>query len=69
MAYAGAALPAASGGPTPRQVNLDKECELRVEVAEAPFRLRLLSGTAEIFGTEIPPEIWISFTPRLKFAV
>ncbi|KAL3498669.1 hypothetical protein ACH5RR_041401 [Cinchona calisaya] len=72
MAYAGTALgtPAASGGPTGiRQAKLDKECELRIEVAETPFRLRLLSGTAEIFGTEIPPEIWLSFTPRLKFAV
>jgi polyribonucleotide 5'-hydroxyl-kinase len=72
MAYGGAALgpPAASGGPTTvRQVKLDKECELRVEVADTPFRLRLLNGSAEIFGTEIPPEIWLSFPPRLKFAV
>lgn len=72
MAYGGAALgpPAASGGPTTiRQVKLDKECELRVEVADAPFRLRLLNGSAEIFGTEIPPEIWLSFPPRMKFAV
>lgn len=53
-----------------RQVKLEKECELRVEVSEnAPLRLRLLNGTAEIFGTEIPPEIWLSFPPRLKFAV
>lgn len=53
-----------------RLVKLDKECELRVEVSEtAPLRLRILSGTAEIFGTEIPPEIWLSFPPRLKFAV
>ena len=53
-----------------RQVKLDKECELRVEVSEsAPLRLRVLNGRAEIFGTEIPPEIWLSFPPRLKFAV
>lgn len=72
MAYGGAALgpPAASGVPsTIRQVKLDKESELRVEVADAPFRLRLLNGSAEIFGTEIPPEIWLSFPPRMKFAV
>lgn len=72
MAYGGAALgpPAASGVPsTIRQVKLDKESELRVEVADAPFRLRLLNGSAEIFGTEIPPEIWLSFPHRMKFAV
>ena len=70
MAYVGGAAAAASGGPTSiRQVKLDKECELRIEVAETPFRLRLLTGTAEIFGTEIPPEIWLSLPPRLKFAV
>lgn len=72
MAYGGAALgpPAASGvSTTIRQVKLDKESELRVEVADAPFRLRLLNGSAEIFGTEIPPEIWLSFPPRMKFAV
>lgn len=73
MAYAGMGLfaPATSGGSaaTIRQVKLDKECELRIEVADTPFRLRVLNGTAEIFGTEIPPEIWLSFPPRHKFAV
>lgn len=63
----------AGGGPsasTPEQVKLDKECELRVEVSpESPLRLRLLTGTAEIFGTEIPPQIWLSFPPSVKFAV
>lgn len=55
---------------TVRQVKLEKECELRIEVSEnAPLRLRLLNGNAEIFGTEIPPEIWLTFSPRLKFAV
>ncbi|GAB2294325.1 Protein CLP1 [Dionaea muscipula] len=53
-----------------KQVKLEKECELRIEVAEnSPLRLRLLNGSAEIFGTEIPPEIWLNFPPRLKFAV
>ncbi|KAL9269625.1 CLP1-like protein [Drosera capensis] len=53
-----------------KQVKLEKECELRIEVAEtSPLRLRLLTGFAEIFGTEIPPEIWLNFPPRLKFAV
>ena len=55
---------------TPEQVKLDKECELRVEIGpESPLRLRLLTGTAEIFGTEIPPQIWLSFPPSVKFAV
>ncbi|PKA66183.1 Protein CLP1 like [Apostasia shenzhenica] len=53
-----------------RLFKLVKESELRVEVGvEALFRLRLLSGTAEIFGTELPPENWVSIPPRQKFAV
>ncbi|KAM7511383.1 hypothetical protein LguiB_010258 [Lonicera macranthoides] len=73
MAYGGATAgpPAVAGGPsTLRQLKLDKECELRVEASpDFPLRLRVLNGTAEIFGTEIPPEIWVTFPPRLKFAV
>lgn len=73
MAYGGPAVgpPGSTGGSTAiKQVKLDKECELRIEVApDAPLRLRLLNGTAEIFGTELPPEIWLSFSPGLKFAV
>ncbi|GAB2237520.1 hypothetical protein Droror1_Dr00015422 [Drosera rotundifolia] len=72
MVYvAGAGAGAGAGAATnARQVKLEKECELRIEVAEtSPLRLRLLSGSAEIFGTEIPPDIWLNFPPRLKFAV
>ncbi|KAL7232409.1 hypothetical protein ACSBR2_010434 [Camellia fascicularis] len=73
MAFGGSAVgpPAGAGGPSAiRQVKLDKECELRIEVGpDTPLRLRLLTGTAEIFGTEIAPEIWLTFPPRLKFAV
>lgn len=73
MAYGGPAVaPTAPPGSseTVRQVKLDKECELRVEVGpNYPLRLRLLSGTAEIFGTEIPPEIRLAFPPGHKFAV
>ncbi|XP_010242351.1 PREDICTED: protein CLP1 homolog isoform X2 [Nelumbo nucifera] len=77
MAYSGmAGAPGLVGMSTPatstttRQVKLDKESELRIEVGmEIPLRLRLLTGTAEIFGTELPPEIWLSFPPRHKFAV
>ncbi|KAI3850352.1 hypothetical protein MKW92_004582 [Papaver armeniacum] len=73
MAYGGAATGGMSSIPSStsiRQVKLDKESELRIEVGiDAPLKLRLVNGTAEIFGTELPPEIWISFPPRLKFAV
>lgn len=72
MAYGGGAAPVGGSNLTPviKQVKLEKECELRIEVGnDAPLRLRLLNGTAEIFGTELPPEIWLNFPPRLKFAV
>ncbi|KAF7819669.1 protein CLP1-like protein [Senna tora] len=75
MAYSGApmgALPAggSASSSTIKQVKLDKESELRIEVGnDTPLRLRLLNGNAEIFGTELPPEIWLTFPPRLKFAV
>ncbi|CAL5369954.1 unnamed protein product [Camellia sinensis] len=77
--------PAGAGGPSAiRQVKLDKECELRIEGLnmflkykpnkpevgpDTPLRLQLLTGTAEIFGTEIASEIWLTFPPRLKFTV
>ncbi|KAG9451736.1 hypothetical protein H6P81_004640 [Aristolochia fimbriata] len=59
----------ASASPS-RQFKLAKESELRIEVGEeTSLRLRLLAGTAEIFGTELPPENWLDFPPRLKFAI
>ncbi|KAF5749022.1 hypothetical protein HS088_TW04G00983 [Tripterygium wilfordii] len=71
MAYTGTGT--GTGTPvlaTTKQVKLDKESELRIEVAnDTPLRLRVLSGTAEIFGSELAPEIWLTFPPRLKFAV
>jgi len=71
MAYGGAGPVGGSGSAsTIKQVKLERESELRIEVGnDAPLRLRLLNGTAEIFGTELPPEIWLNFPPRLKFAV
>lgn len=75
MAYGGSApgAPAVAGSTsasTIRQVKLDRESELRIEVAyDTPLKLRLVTGTAEIFGTELPPGIWLTFPPRLKFAV
>ncbi|CAN6470358.1 unnamed protein product [Victoria cruziana] len=58
------------GSSTVRQFKLLKESELRVEVGpDSPIRIRLTSGTAEIFGTELPPENWVSFPPLHKFAM
>ena len=63
-------MASSASASTVRQVKLDRESELRIEVGnDSSLRLRLLNGTAEIFGTELPPEIWLTFPPRLKFAV
>ncbi|XP_020270004.1 protein CLP1 homolog [Asparagus officinalis] len=60
----------ATGPGSTRQFKLDRESELRVEVGpDTQIRIRLLSGTAEIFGTELPPDTWLSIPPRHKFAV
>lgn len=49
---------------------LSKESELRIEVGwDAPLRLQLTSGAAEIFGTELPPQYWLTFPPAHKFAI
>ncbi|KAJ4700906.1 Protein CLP1-like [Melia azedarach] len=71
MAYGGApaVMTGSASASTIKQVKLEKESELRIEVGETPLRLRLLNGNAEIYGTELPPEIWLTFPPRLKFAV
>ncbi|EMS46111.1 hypothetical protein TRIUR3_09741 [Triticum urartu] len=53
-----------------RQFKLDPQSELRVEVLpDATLRVRLVSGTAGIFGTELPPEGWLTIPPRSKIAV
>lgn len=70
MAYAGSPDEILPSDSTARQIKLEKESELRIEVGnDAPLRLRLLNGSAEIYGTELPPETWLTFPPRLKFAV
>ncbi|KAL6888901.1 hypothetical protein ACP4OV_009927 [Aristida adscensionis] len=66
---AAAALTAAAPQP-PRQYKLAPQSELRVEVLpDAPLRVRLVAGTAEIFGTELPPEGWVPVPPRSKIAI
>ncbi|KAG7576018.1 Pre-mRNA cleavage complex subunit Clp1 C-terminal [Arabidopsis thaliana x Arabidopsis arenosa] len=75
MAYGGPSMNppalsgAVSGSANLKQVKLERESELRIEVSEEPLRLRVVNGTAEIFGSELPPEIWRTFPPRMKFAV
>lgn len=73
MAYGGASTAGGGGGGSAsatKQVKLERESELRIEVGnETPLRLRVVSGTGEIFGTELPPEIWFTFPPRHKFSV
>ena len=50
--------------------SLQRESELRVEVGwESSIRLQVIEGNAEIFGTELPPQFKLTFTPGLKFAV
>ncbi|KAG4949623.1 hypothetical protein JHK86_042862 [Glycine max] len=71
MACDGAGLVGGSSSAlTIKQVKLERESKLRIQVGnDAPLRLRLLNGTAENFGTELPPEIWLNFPPSLKFVV
>lgn len=55
---------------TTRKFKLQKENELRVEVGmDSPLKLQLVVGTAEIFGTELPPMFWMTFPAAHKFAV
>lgn len=64
------AIGGSASGSTIKQVKLERESELRIEVGnETPLKLRLLNGSAEIFGSELAPEMWLTFPPRLKFAV
>ncbi|XLT50415.1 hypothetical protein S245_043569, partial [Arachis hypogaea] len=52
-------------------VKLEKESELRIEIGnDAPLRLRLLNGNADIFGTELslPPKFGSIFHPtQIRF--
>eukprot|EP00276_Gloeochaete_wittrockiana_P014102 CAMPEP_0184333008 /NCGR_PEP_ID=MMETSP1089-20130417/2094_1 /TAXON_ID=38269 ORGANISM="Gloeochaete wittrockiana, Strain SAG46.84" /NCGR_SAMPLE_ID=MMETSP1089 /ASSEMBLY_ACC=CAM_ASM_000445 /LENGTH=431 /DNA_ID=CAMNT_0026656627 /DNA_START=221 /DNA_END=1516 /DNA_ORIENTATION=+ len=55
-------------GPPVKQWHLDAEHELRFET-ESPVQLKLLSGTAEIFGTELAPMNPYKLPPGTKTAV
>ncbi|CAH8321817.1 unnamed protein product [Eruca vesicaria subsp. sativa] len=52
-----------------KHVKLERETELRIEVSDTPLKLRVLNGTAEIFGFELPPGTWLTFPSCLKLAV
>ena len=59
--------PSSHAAPTalapPRTEELSPRSELRFEVAfNKPYKVRLLRGTAEIFGTELAPNIVYNFT-------
>eukprot|EP00252_Welwitschia_mirabilis_P019916 TRINITY_DN4736_c0_g1_i1.p1 TRINITY_DN4736_c0_g1~~TRINITY_DN4736_c0_g1_i1.p1 ORF type:complete len:428 (+),score=77.87 TRINITY_DN4736_c0_g1_i1:83-1366(+) len=60
----------AAGNSAIQTFTLPKESELRIEVGpEEPVKLQLSSGQAEIFGTELPPQFWLTFPPFHKFAI
>lgn len=57
-------------GPQVRRVTLEKQSEIRIEVPQiSPLKLRLLYGKVEIFGSEIPRNVWLTFPPLQQFAV
>ncbi|KAK8930684.1 hypothetical protein KSP39_PZI016240 [Platanthera zijinensis] len=60
----------AAASASTRQFLLEKESELRVEVgSEAPLRVRLAAGSAEVFGAELPPEKWMTVPPLQNVAI
>ncbi|KAK8942083.1 hypothetical protein KSP40_PGU000608 [Platanthera guangdongensis] len=60
----------AAASASTRQFLLEKESELRVEVgSEAPLRIRLVAGSAEVFGAELPPEKWMTVPPLQNVAI
>ncbi|KAJ1693177.1 hypothetical protein LUZ63_009875 [Rhynchospora breviuscula] len=64
-----ATVPVPTAVQPPREVKLAKECELRVEVGpDTPLLGRLLAGTAEIYGSELPRDICLPVSPRSKIA-
>ncbi|CAH2079943.1 unnamed protein product [Thlaspi arvense] len=53
-----------------RRVTLEKQSEIRIQVHHfSPLKLRVLDGKVEIFGSELPPKVWLTFLPRQQFAV
>ncbi|XP_056387452.1 polyribonucleotide 5'-hydroxyl-kinase Clp1 isoform X3 [Hyla sarda] len=65
---AGGSWPSSSGPST--KFELEKETELRLEVeGSAPVQVELVSGLAEVFGTELTKNKKYTFTPGSRAAV
>ncbi|XP_024014399.1 LOW QUALITY PROTEIN: protein CLP1 homolog 5 [Eutrema salsugineum] len=53
-----------------RIVKLAPQGEIRIQVHQSStLKLRVLEGKVEIFGSELPPKVWITFPPLQQFAV
>ncbi|CAH8385102.1 unnamed protein product [Eruca vesicaria subsp. sativa] len=57
--------------PHVRRVTLQKQSEIRIQVPQMwpPLKLRVLDGKLEIFGSELPRNVWLTFPPLQQFAV
>lgn len=56
--------------PQVRRVKLEKQSEIRIHVTQiSPLKLRILHGQVEIFGSELPRNVWLTFPPLQQFAV
>lgn len=53
-----------------RRVTLEQQSEIRIQVGEvSPLKLRVLNGKVEIFGSELPPKVWLTLPRLLQLAV
>ncbi|KAJ4902663.1 Protein CLP1-like protein 5 [Raphanus sativus] len=71
MSYSDATAAATTEfGPQVRRVTLEKQSEIRIQVPQiSPLKIRVLYGNVEIFGSELPQNIWLTFPPLQRFAV
>ncbi|KAL0741544.1 hypothetical protein Bca4012_083057 [Brassica carinata] len=71
MSYSDAtAVFATEFGPQVRRVTLEKQSEIRIQVPQiSPLKLRVLHGKVEIFGSELPRNVWLTFPPLQQFAI
>ncbi|KAF8112012.1 hypothetical protein N665_0069s0038 [Sinapis alba] len=57
-------------GPHVRRVTLEKQSEIRIQVPQiSPLKLRVVHGKVEIFGSELPRNVWLTFPPLQQFSV
>lgn len=71
MSYSDATAAATTEfGPQVRRVTLEKQSEIRIQVPQiSPLKIRVLYGNVEIFGSELPQNVWLTFPPLQRFAV